>query len=87
MPSQPDRNGGYRDTAKPITKEFRNQLNEAVIKAYTAELDHLQARLAAARGGQERPSIKDQLTAGAKQTEQALAEKPAKAKASRGQDR
>ena len=55
--------------------------------AYTAELDHLQARLAAARGGQERPSIKEQLTAGVKQAEQAQAEKPAKAKASRGQDR
>ena len=47
----------------------------------------MQARLAAARGGQERPSIKEQLTAGAKQAEQAQAEKPAKAKASRGQDR
>ncbi|MFR2484211.1 MAG: septation protein SpoVG family protein [Hungatella sp.] len=35
MPSQPDRNGGYRDTAKPITKEFRNQLNEAVVEAST----------------------------------------------------
>ena len=87
MPSQPDRNGGYRDVAKPITKEFRSQLNEAVVEAYTAELDHLQARLAAARGGQERPSIKEQLTAGVKQAEQAQAEKPAKAKASRGQDR
>lgn len=87
MPSQPDRNGGYRDVAKPITKEFRSQLNEAVVEAYTTELDHLQARLAAARGGQERPSIKEQLTAGAKQAEQAQAEKPAKAKASRGQDR
>ena len=50
MPSQPDRNGGYRDVAKPITKEFRSQLNEAVVEAYTTELDHLQARLAAARG-------------------------------------
>ena len=87
MPSQPDRNGGYRDVAKPITKEFRSQLNEAVVEAHTTELDHLQARLAAARGeARNGPSIKEQLTAGAKQAEQAQAEKPAKAKASRGQE-
>ena len=34
MPSQPDGKGGYRDMAYPVTKEFREQLNTAVLQAY-----------------------------------------------------
>ena len=33
MPSQPDGKGGYRDMAYPVTKEFRAQLNSAVLDA------------------------------------------------------
>ena len=77
-------NGGYRDVAKPITKEFRSQLNEAVVEAYTTELDHLQARLAAATEARNAPPSRNSSPPGAKQAEQAQAEKPAKAKASRG---
>ena len=33
MPSQPDGKGGYRDMAYPVTKEFREQLNTAVLQA------------------------------------------------------
>ena len=39
MPSAPDGKGGYRETAKPITKEFREELNAAVLEAYEAKLD------------------------------------------------
>ena len=87
MPSQPDKSGGYRETVKPITAEFRKQLNGAIMGAYTAELDHMQARLAAARGGQEPPSIKEQLKSGAQQAAQTQAEKKPREKSSRGQDR
>ena len=38
MPSQPDGKGGYRDMAYPVTKEFREQLNTAVLQAYEAKL-------------------------------------------------
>lgn len=88
MPSQPDRNGGFRDTAKPVTADFRKQLNGAILDAYTAELDRMQARLNAVRGGQEqRPSIKDQLQAGKQGAEQTPPAKGPKTKAARGEDR
>ena len=34
MPSKPDGKGGYRDTAKPITKEFRAQLWGLLVSVY-----------------------------------------------------
>lgn len=65
MPSKPDRSSstGYRDTAKPITREFRKELHGAILNAYSAEVERLQNVAAA----QERPSIKSQLEAGAKE--------------------
>ena len=68
MPSKPDRNSktGYRDTARPITKEFRSELTEAVTSAYHAEAEKLQAR-AAAIPVAEKPSIQKQLADGEKQ--------------------
>jgi DNA-binding cell septation regulator SpoVG len=44
MPSKPDGKGGYRDTAKPITKEFRAQLTEAVTTAYHEAAQKLKER-------------------------------------------
>ena len=41
MPSQPDGKGGYRDMAYPVTKEFREQLNTAVLQAYELSLIHI----------------------------------------------
>ena len=37
MPSKPDKSSktGYRDTAKPITGEFRKQLHGAILTAYS----------------------------------------------------
>ena len=48
MPSQPDGKGGYRDMAYPVTKEFREQLNTAVLQAYEAKLEDGGARLCGA---------------------------------------
>ncbi len=68
MPSKPDRSSktGYRDTARPITKEFRAELTEAVISAYHTEVEKLQARAAAVPAA-EKPSIQKQLADGEKQ--------------------
>ena len=82
MPSLPDGKGGYRDMAYPVTKEFREQLNAAVLGAYEAKLEQM-----AERATNGRPFISEQLKAGKEASEQAKAEKPSKAKASRGQDR
>ena len=84
MPSKPDKNSttGYRDTARPITKEFRAELTGAVVAAYHAEVEKLQAR-AAAVATPEKQSIPEQLAEGAKQAakDNAARSAPAKGKA------
>ena len=83
MPSKPDKssNTGYRDTAKPITAEFRTALTGAVVTAYHAAIEKLQNRAAAVEApAAEKPSIKAQLEAGAKQAAKGASEKPAPAK-------
>ena len=83
MPSKPDRNSGtgYRDTAKPITAEFRAALTGAVVAAYQAAIEKLQNRAAAVEApAAEKPSIKKQLEAGTKQAAKEASEKPAPAK-------
>lgn len=83
MPSKMDKssNTGYRDTAKPITAEFRTALTGAVVTAYHAAIEKLQNRAAAVEApAAEKPSIKEQLEAGAKQAAKEAAEKPAPAK-------
>jgi DNA-binding cell septation regulator SpoVG len=81
MPSKPDKNSktGYRDTARPITKEFRAELTEAVTAAYHEALEKLQAR-AAAIPAAEKESIPKQLAEGAKQAAKDNAARPAPAK-------
>ena len=81
MPSKPDKNSttGYRDTARPITKEFRAELTGAVVAAYHAEVERLQAR-AAAVATPEKQSIPEQLAEGAKQAAKDNAARPAPAK-------
>ena len=80
MPSQPDGKGGYRDMA--VTKEFREQLNTAVLQAYEVKLEQM-----AERGSAGRASISEQLKAGKAAAEQAKAERPPKEKPSRGAER
>lgn len=78
MPSKPDRKSktGYRDTARPITKEFRAELTGAVTAAYHAEVEKLQAR-AASLAGQEKQSIQKQLANGEKQATRDNVARPA----------
>lgn len=84
MPSKPDKNSktGYRDTARPITKEFRAELTEAVTVAYRAEVEKLQTH-AAAVAAPEKKSIPEQLAEGAKQVAKENAARPAPTKASK----
>lgn len=84
MPSKPDKTSktGYRDTAKPITAEFRKELTGAVIAAYHAEIDKLKARTADAP---EKQSIPEQLAEGKKQAAKDNA-RPAPAKASKAKN-
>jgi len=81
MPSKPDKTSktGYRDTARPITKEFRAELTGAVVTAYHAEVEKLQTR-AAAIASPEKQSIKEQLAEGAEQAAKDNAARPAPAK-------
>ncbi|MEY8356877.1 SpoVG family protein [Lachnospiraceae bacterium 54-53] len=84
MPSKPDKTSktGYRDTAKPITAEFRKELTGAVVAAYHTEVEKLQTR-AAAVTAPEKKSIPEQLAEGAKQAAKEKAARPAPAKASK----
>jgi len=88
MPSKPDKSSksGYRDTARPVTKEFRAELTEAVAAAYRAEVEKLKAR-AAAIPAAEKPSIPKQLAEGAKQAakENAAPPSPARGRAKRAE--
>ena len=88
MPSAKDSKGEYRDVCFPVTAELRKQLNTAVVEAYAAAKE------------QERPSVKEQIKAGATKApdkdaaektapakETPVAEKPAPAKKSRAADK
>jgi len=81
MPSKPDKTSktGYRDTALPITKEFRAELTGAVVTAYHAEVEKLQAR-AAAIASPEKSSIKERLAEGAELAAKDNADRPASTK-------
>ena len=91
MPSKPDRNSrtGYRDTAKPITAEFRKELHGAVLEAYQQEIEKLQARVAASRQAPppEKESIKGQLEAGAKKAAKENAARAPKDKPAKSAER
>ena len=65
-----------------VTKEFREQLNTAVLQAYEVKLEQM-----AERGSAGRASISEQLKAGKAAAEQAKAERPPKEKPSRGAER
>ena len=84
MPSKPDKSSktGYRDTARPVTKEFRAELTEAVTAAYHEAVEKLQAR-AAAIPAAEKQSIQKQLANGEKQAAKDNAARPAPIKDSK----
>lgn len=43
MPSRREENGGFRDIVHPISKQTREQIENAVISAYKEERDRQQA--------------------------------------------
>ena len=70
MPSKADKSSksGYRDTAKPITADFRTELTGAIMTAYHAEVEKLQTRAAAVRSASDKqPPIKEQLNKATKE--------------------
>ena len=42
MPSQKGKDGNYHDICFPITPDFRNQLNNAVVQAYQQTITQMQ---------------------------------------------
>lgn len=72
-------------TARPITKEFRAELTEAVKTAYHEALEKLQARTAAVPSN-EKPSIQKQLVGGGKQAAKDNAARPAPEKSGKGKN-
>jgi len=88
MPSKPDKGSktGYRDTAKPITADFRAELTGAVVTAYHAEVEKVQTR-AAALAPPEKESIPKKLAAAAKQAAKDNAERPAPEKSKKAVER
>ena len=64
---------------RPVTKEFRAALTEAVVTAYTVEVEKLQSRAASLA----KPSISQQLAEGTKQAAKENAERPSPAKSSK----
>jgi len=41
MPTQRNAHGEYKDICFPVTKEFREQLNNSIIEAYNLKLDEV----------------------------------------------
>jgi len=87
MPSKPDKGSktGYRDTAKPITADFRAELTVAIVMAYHTEIEKLQAR-AAAVSVPEKKSIPKQLEQASKQAAKDNAARPAPDKSTKAQN-
>lgn len=79
MPSQQDGNGNWRDVCKPITADFRRQLNEAVVEGYSVAIEKMQATLEAAKGVNEKPS----LTGALKENADKVKSQPVKAPAAK----
>lgn len=85
MPSKAQVKDGktnYYETVRPVTKEFRAELTEAVVTAYHAEVEKLQARAAAISA----PPISQQLAEGAKEAAKENAARPAPAKTGKAKD-
>lgn len=62
MPGSTNKRGTWRDACKPITKEFRQQLTEAVVTGYDKAIDKLRDTLeGASRAVAEKPSVRENL--------------------------
>jgi len=76
MPSAQDSKGKFHDVAYPITADFRQQLQTAVLDSYAAAVEKVQGIGVAQREFTEKPSIKDQLREGAKASAERTAAAP-----------
>ena len=65
MPSIKGSDGKYHDIAFPITAGFRKQITGAILEGYAKAVDRVRSISAAQRKYTEKPSIKEQLHAGA----------------------
>lgn len=65
-PTKLDSKGEFRDVCLPTTGEFRQHITAAIADAYGRAVEKLQAMGEAQREFTEKPSIKDQLSNGAK---------------------
>ena len=79
-PSRPDKKSetGYRDTAKPITKEFYAMLTEAVTAEYHKAVERLKTRAAA--DPEKKTGMTERMAEGAKQAAEHNAALPQKGK-------
>lgn len=77
-PSRPDNTSrtGYRDTARLIGDDIKEQLNSAARAAYVAEVEKLQAR-AASVAAPEKPRVRDQLEKAGQEAARHNADRPA----------
>lgn len=76
MPSAQDSKGKFHDVAFPVTADFRQQLQSAILDSYAAAVEKVQGIGAAQREFTEKPSIKDQLKEGAKASVERAAAAP-----------
>jgi stage V sporulation protein G len=76
MPSVQDSKGAYHDVCFPITADFREKMQSAVLDGYTAAVDKVQNISTAHKEYAEKPSFKEQLRAGAEKAAERAAAAP-----------
>lgn len=76
MPSTQDSKGVYHDICFPITADFREKLQAAVLEGYAAAVDKVHAVGAAQREFTEKPGVMEQLRAGKEKAAQRAAAMP-----------
>lgn len=86
MPSAQDGKGKFHDVCFPVTADFRQQLQNAVLDGYTAAVEKVQNIGAAQREFTEKPSIKDMLREGTKASAERAAAMPKTPEASKGKE-
>lgn len=86
MPSAQDSKGKFHDVCFPVTADFRQQLQNAILEGYTAAVEKVQNIGAAQREFTEKPSIKDKLREGAKASAERAAAMPKTPEASKGKE-
>ena len=76
MPSVQDKQGTYHDVCFPITADFREKLQSAVLDGYAAAVEKVQGISAAHREYTEKPSFTGKLREGAEKAAERAASAP-----------